>query len=223
MKRMPIFLLLFLAAGASIWLYGHWRAGGFSPFAPAAGSKNTPRAEQAPEPPREPAMTEAGSKAMEIFEQGLQAYNSRRFDEAVGYFDRALQLDPNCYPALSYKGAALAFKGDYRGAVQLLDRAIALKTDCDGAYFNKALALELAGKYDQALDCYDRALAINPRNPWSYYGKASIYGRLKNVGACVENLQKAIDIDPSTREHARTEADFNNVRNAPEFQRLVYR
>lgn len=169
-----------------------------------------------------PAQDPAKEKALQLFWQGYAAYKDRRYDEAIKIFDQAIATDPGCYQAYSYKGAALAFKGDYRQALAALDRAIALKPDYEDAYFNKAISLELAGSYDEALANYDRALAINPQNPWSYYGKASIYGRLKNVPLCVENLKRAIELDPRTKEHAKTEADFNPVRNAPEFRKLVY-
>ncbi|WP_051276188.1 TPR end-of-group domain-containing protein [Desulfovirgula thermocuniculi] len=169
-----------------------------------------------------PAQDPAKEKALQLFWQGYAAYKARRYDEAIKIFDQAIAIDPACHQAYSYKGAALAFKGDYRQAISALDRAIALKPDYEDAYFNKALTYELAGSYEEALANYDRALALNPTNPWSYYGKASIYGRLKNVPLCVENLKRAIELDPRTKEHAKTEADFNPVKNAPEFRKLVY-
>lgn len=165
--------------------------------------------------------TTAKKQALEVFRRGYEAYHAHRYDQAISFFDQAIKLDPNCYQALSFKGAALAFKGDYRQAMPWLDRAIKLNPDYEDAYFNKAISLELAGVYDQALQYYDRAAAVNPRDPWTYYGKASIYGRLKNVTACVDNLKKAIALDPTTKEHARTEPDFNNVRSAPAFAQLI--
>ncbi|WP_161485976.1 TPR end-of-group domain-containing protein [Desulfotomaculum copahuensis] len=185
----------------------------------------------APAPgPAEPAAEPGGmsrpdekKEALDIYRQGYQAYAAHHYSESIGYFDRAINLDPACYQAYSYKGAALAFAGRYQQAMPLLDKAIMLNPHYEDAYFNKAISLELAGVYGQALIFYDQALEVNARDPWAYYGKASIYGRLRDVDACVKNLKQAIAIDPSTREHAKTEADFNNVRNAPAFQQLVYR
>lgn len=163
------------------------------------------------------------TRALDIYHQGYRAYAAHHYSESISYFDRAIKLDPACYQAYSYKGAALAFQGRYQQAMPFLDQAIKLNPQYEDAFFNKAISLELAGVYGQALDYYNRALGVNGRDPWAYYGKASIYGRLKDVDACVANLKQAIALDPSTREHAKTEADFSNVRNAPAFQQLVYR
>jgi len=168
-----------------------------------------------------PSENTAQKQAEEIFKQGLPAYYAGRQDEAIGFFDRAIAVDPNCYQAVSYKGAALAFKGQYPQAMPYLDKAIAMKPDYEEAHFNKAISLELMGRFEESLKKYDDAMAINPNDPWTYYGKASIYARQNKLSACLADLQKAIAIDPSVKEHARHEKDFNNVRNTPGFQQLM--
>jgi len=74
---------------------------------------------------------------------------------------------------------------------------------------------------DKALEWYNKALEIE-EYVWSYYGIASIYGRSGDVNNTMIYLNKAIKLDPGVKEVAKTEHDFQPVKNSKEFQNAVY-
>mgnify|MGYP000025621333 FL=1 len=101
-----------------------------------------------------------------------------------------------------------------------IDKALDLNSEFGYARFNKALNYELYGEYDNALTWYDKALEVEDY-VWSYYGKASIYGRRGDVENTIKYLKIAISMDSSVKDEAKTESDFDNVRNSKEFQDLI--
>lgn len=48
------------------------------------------------------AMTPQQKESLEIYRQGLEFYRSRNWQEAIGYFNQAHQLDPQCHVATIY-------------------------------------------------------------------------------------------------------------------------
>ena len=47
-------------------------------------------------------MTPQEKDALDVYQQGLELYRKRNWQEAIGYMNQALQLDPNCHVAEIY-------------------------------------------------------------------------------------------------------------------------
>ena len=78
------------------------------------------------------------------------------------------------------------------------------------------------GWYEEAIDCFDKALQINPNHANAYYNKACIYALENQVELALENLQRAIELEPERfRELAKTDADFDGIRGDVRFQELL--
>ena len=67
--------------------------------------------------------------------------NLERYDEAIQYFDKALQIDPNDTVALNNKGDALYQLGKYDEAIQNYDKALQIDPNDTVALNNKGNAL----------------------------------------------------------------------------------
>ncbi|MBW9159489.1 hypothetical protein G9F71_026745 [Clostridium sp. FP2] len=87
--------------------------------------------------------------------------------------------------------------------------------------FNKALTYELFGYYDDAIVWYKKDLQVEKNFEWSYYGIASIYGRKGDVTNTVKYLKLAIHINPNVKTIAKSESDFNNVKQYVTFKQLL--
>lgn len=166
-------------------------------------------------------LPENQQKALNLYDQGLKLYYNRQFSPALGLFNQALSLDPNCYQAINGKGATYAFLGRYDEGIALIKQALELKPDFVYGHFNLGLANELAGRWTEAIDAYHSAINLDSKDVWSYYGIASIYGRQGNTDKVIEYLQQAINLQPDVKETAKEEKDFNPVKNDPRFKALV--
>lgn len=167
--------------------------------------------------------TENMTPAEKLYEQGYKAYMNKDYDTAIQHFSNSLDLDNKCYQSLNGMGIVLCFKGEHDLGMAYIDRAIELNPDYLYAYFNKGLAFALIRDFENAIQWYDKAIELNPDDPqnaWSYYGKACIYAKMDDLSRCVANLSKAIEMDASVKDAAKTEEDFDNVRNREQFSNL---
>jgi tetratricopeptide (TPR) repeat protein len=154
------------------------------------------------------------------YQEGYNAFASKEYSTAIQIEDEIIQQDPTFYKAYNVKGIAQCFSNNFEGGMANIDKSLQLKPDYGYALFNKGLAYELYGHYDDAIKWYNKDLEVE-EYVWSYYGISSIYGRRGDVTNTVKYLKLALDIDPVVKVVAKTEKDFNNVRNSKEFQALI--
>lgn len=153
-------------------------------------------------------------------QDGYDLFFAKKYREAIAAEDSVIAEDPAFFKAYYIKGITQCYDGNYAEGSKNIDKALELKPDDYMARFNKALSLELYKYYDEALLWYEKSLEIS-KGEWSYYGMASIYGRKADVADTVKYLKLAIEINPDIREEAKTESDFNPVKNSKEFKELI--
>ena len=85
----------------------------------------------------------------------------------------------------------------------------------------EARELATAGRFDQAIAAQQDAIAIVPGEDQLIYGLARLYARAGNAANAVATLEEAIGIDARWRGLAASQADFDNIRDNAEFQRLI--
>lgn len=151
---------------------------------------------------------------------GYDEFFEKNYVQAIKTERLVLKEDPNFYKAYAVEGIALAYSGNFKNGIEQIDRALKLKPDYGYARFNKALANELYGYYDEAIIWYKSALEVE-KFEWSYYGIASIYGRKGDIENTIKYLKLAIDINPSVKNAAKDEEDFDNVQENMEFKKLI--
>ena len=119
-----------------------------------------------------------------------------RDEEAIGCYDKALEIDPRYADAWNNKGLALGHLGRHEEAIGCFDKAIAIDPRRVQAWNNKGLALGHPGRHEEAIGCFDKALTIDPQlSPtWNNKGRALyLLGRREEAISCYD---KAIAIDP---------------------------
>lgn len=156
----------------------------------------------------------------EIYEKAYKAFFDNKYTESINLANEVIKKDDKHYKSYNIKGIALAYNGSFEEGMKNIDKALEISPSYGYARFNKALTYELYDKYDEALKWYDKNLEVE-NYIWSYYGKASIYGRKGDVKNTVKYLKIAIEMDKVVKEEARTERDFDNVRQSKEFQELI--
>jgi tetratricopeptide (TPR) repeat protein len=69
---------------------------------------------------------------------------------------------------------------------------------------------------------YDKALEFKPDDHLAWYNKACSYGLQRNIEQALKNLQQAINLNPNKyREMAKTDSDFDKIRDDERFQLLI--
>jgi tetratricopeptide (TPR) repeat protein len=119
--------------------------------------------------------------ARDQLNKGVEAYKSAHFEEAIGHFQRATQLDPNLPMAKTYLATALA-----QNVVPGLDTAENLKTA------------------QQAIDIFKEVLVKDPTDVNSLKQIAGIYFQIKKLDDAKEWQKKVLAVDPKDPEAAYT-------------------
>jgi tetratricopeptide (TPR) repeat protein len=119
-----------------------------------------------------------------------------RFEEAVGCYDRAIDLQPESVAAYSNRGVALQFLGRLEEAGASLERALELRPESTEAHANLGSLRLKQGRPAEAEACERRALAIQPEyaDAWSNLGTAlDVLGRATEALAAFE---RAVELKP---------------------------
>jgi tetratricopeptide (TPR) repeat protein len=93
-------------------------------------------------------------------DQGMQASQAGRYDQALQAFDQALKLKPNDPALISYKATVYYAKGNNAQALQLCEQIIKQNPNFGRAYYQRGMIYEKQEKYDQALADLQKAKSL---------------------------------------------------------------
>jgi len=119
--------------------------------------------------------------ARDQLNKGVDAYKSARYEEAIGHFQRATQLDPSLPMAKTYLATALA-----QNVVPGLDTPDNMNTA------------------QQAIGIFQEVLDKNPSDVNSLKNIASIYFSIKKLDEAKAWQKKVLAVDPKDPEAAYT-------------------
>ena len=116
---------------------------------------------------------------------GFALSDQGRLDEAIPYFQMALQCEPGNAQAHNNLGSALFRKGRVDEAITRYREALLVRPDYASAHDNLGVALLRSGKPDEAVAEWKRALHLNPGNTEAHRRLAD---RLIRMGRAAEAL-----------------------------------
>src|ERR1700722_5714649 len=119
--------------------------------------------------------------ARDQLNKGVEAYKSARYEEAIGHFQKATQLDPSLPMAKTYLATALA-----QNVVPGLDTPENMKTA------------------QQAISIFEEVLAKDPADVNSLKQVAGIYFSIKKLDDAKAWQKKVLAVDPKDPEAAYT-------------------
>jgi len=122
-----------------------------------------------------------------------------RINQAIGYYDKSLQIEPNNVDALNGKGKAinhLRNPARFNEAVELFDTALLIEPNNMDALNGKGNSLLSIKKPNQAIDLFDKVLSIEPNNVDALSGKGNAYFNLEIYGKAITYFNMALKLDP---------------------------
>jgi tetratricopeptide (TPR) repeat protein len=119
-----------------------------------------------------------------------------RVDEAIDYFQKALQINPG--NALAHYNLGIAFqqKGRVDEAITQYEEALHIKPDYAEAHYNLAILLRQEGRVDEAIAHYQKALQINPGSARAHNNLGKALLQKGRVDEAIAHFQKALEINP---------------------------
>ncbi|MGO8763091.1 MAG: tetratricopeptide repeat protein [Desulfobaccales bacterium] len=102
----------------------------------------------------------AAQDVQSLIDQGMQASQAGRYDQALQAFDQALKLKPNDPALISYKATVYYAKGNNAKAMELCNQAIKLNPNFARAYNQRGMIYQSQEKYREALPDLKKAKAL---------------------------------------------------------------
>ena len=155
------------------------------------------------------------------YSRGNALSNLGSYEKAIANYDQALTFKPDYHAAWNNRGNALSNLGRYEEAITSYDKALASKPYLHQAWGNRGTALTALGHYEEALVSYNRVLEIKPDGNYAIYKKAACYSLQGAIQKAIETLQHAIALNSRYRDMAKTDSDFDGIRDDERFQAMV--
>jgi TolB-like protein/Tfp pilus assembly protein PilF len=133
-------------------------------------------------------------------------YTEPRMRQAIVYFEKAIELDPNY--ALAYIGIAdcYATMGVFEMARphevwplarKAVDQALSIDSELAAAYATSGhIKVQYEYKFDAAERDYARAIALDPRHASAYFNRAMLYSIRGEGEKGLEDLARGIELEP---------------------------
>ncbi len=156
----------------------------------------------------------------ECFNQGYNYYCDGNYEEALVWYDKALELDPENLDTLICKGWALDKGGKYEESLKCYEKVLELAPEFSDVWFNKGVALANLGKSEEAMECYEKAIEtrlefIDPETnvaQW-WFNKGFNLETQGNYSEAIRFYDKTLEIDPA---HANAKKFKENAQKALE-------
>jgi tetratricopeptide (TPR) repeat protein len=123
-----------------------------------------------------------------------------RMDEAVGHFERALELNPEMSGPNAQIGAIAYETGDKERAAEYFGRESVNSPGEVSLLINRAMILSEIGKTDEAIVAFESVIEVAPSEGPAYAELANLYqaaGREAEAVAVLEKMEQVSDPDPA--------------------------
>ena len=117
--------------------------------------------------------------------------------DAVPWFERALQLDPDSLGAHVALGLTFQECGDFATAIASYTRALQLDAQLDDVRFNLGVAHRQVGQMAEALACFTHLLTRYPTDPRLHLQLGSVHLQMASADAAIAAFQMALRLDPN--------------------------
>ena len=127
---------------------------------------------------------------------GILLTESKRFDEALPAFDKAIGLDADYAESYWNKAHSHWLAGQYEEAEASARKGIEMKPDSPEAWLNLGTALVKLEKKDEAVEAWEKALALNSEFVFAWNNLGNVLREMGQLEASAEKCRKALELDP---------------------------
>jgi tetratricopeptide (TPR) repeat protein len=146
--------------------------------------------------------TTSSLEALKAFAIGDEKRNTGSDQDAIPFFKRALELDPNFAVAHARLGTVYSNLGENKLAIEHRTRAYELRdrvSERERFYILGHYYSGVTREIDKALETYDLWKQTYPRDPVPYINSGTLYSQRGESERTIEAYSKALEIDPARR------------------------
>jgi tetratricopeptide (TPR) repeat protein len=175
----------------------------------AAGRKKTP-----PAPTKSVAHSNATTgPAFQQYQAAVQLLQQGKYEKAIAAFEKLIPTAP-----MEITERCRVYIVTCQRQMEKHNLSFATPEE----HYDYAISQLNTGDYDEAREQFQSILSSHPDIDYAFYGLAvldSITGRAQD---CLNNLARAIELNPRNRLQARADNDFQSMVDDPRFTELLY-
>lgn len=133
----------------------------------------------------------------QLFDEGVQRLESQQFDQAVEYFDRLIEINPEHPSAYNARGVAFFELGQWDQAIESFTASIALDSTSYKPFFNRGNAYMEKEEFTQAVIDYNFANGLDPQQTDIYYNRGLALLGLESYEDALVDFDMALMANPN--------------------------
>jgi len=145
----------------------------------------------------------AEAPGTELYQQAMDALVDKRFDEAIKFFEKLLQLGPGMQEKIavpyaeSLVGQAEKLaRTDIKKATALLEKSAHVNSDSEQAHFQLGMLYLKQKDYPKAIASYQNVIHLNPNFPDTFFNLGFIYALSKDYARAEEMYARVVELSP---------------------------
>ena len=148
--------------------------------------------------------TQEEIEAERLAAKGQKCMSEGKPSEAVSFYSRALQLNPDFSEAYELRGDVQLKLRNYQAAIDDFSRTVKLKPYKWRNYVNRGLAYDGLGNFRKAIKDYDTALRLKPDAAVAYNNRGWVRYEQGDLDEALKDSSRAIAISPDSPEAYHT-------------------
>jgi tetratricopeptide (TPR) repeat protein len=162
-----------------------------------------------------PAVGRRSQPALDVFEKAMKALAKRDYEKARDHFEQIASSYPEEHDVLERART-------YRAMCdRALDKKGGPKPKTAEELVHQGVYLHNRGDYDDALKLLRQAADLSPKSEDVQYCLAATSARAGDEAAALKSLRAAVSLKAETRAQARTDPDFESLREEQDFQDIL--
>jgi tetratricopeptide (TPR) repeat protein len=151
--------------------------------------------------------------AVQHYQTAVQLLQQGKYEKALGLLEKLLPEAP-----IEIQDRCRVYILTCRRQMEKNQRSFQTPEE----HYDYAISQLNTGYYEEAREQFNSILNGHPNADYAFYGLAVLEAITGRVQDCLNNLARAIELNPKNRLQARVDNDFQNMVDDPRFTELLY-
>ena len=143
--------------------------------------------------------TTSSFEGLKAYSLGIKNWNEGGEAQAIPFFRRAIELDPDFAMAYAYLGVMYGILGEQTRSLENLRKAFDLRnrvTEAEKFFISSSYFLVGTGELENSIQLSEMWAQAYPRDPTPHLSSGASYGLLGQYEKAIAETRKCLDIDP---------------------------